>query len=239
MSRVVFGYHPAVLNRFPSIVGGVIHAQGLDNRDPSPDLVEQYLEKQRRVRAQLGDRPLSEIESLVAWRRAFSAFGVKPTQYRCAAEALLRRLIKQGEIPSISTLVDIGNLVSIGAALPVAVFDQAGVTGATTVRFADGTERWRDLGSSEVVHPLPGEVVFVDDTGLVSARRWCWRQSRESATGPDTTEALFTVEGHHSGAADDVAAATERLRTLLASQQPSAVLRTKLLSTTDPVFTSP
>ena len=39
---------------------------------------------------------------------------------RSAAEALLRRLTKQGSIPSINTLVDIGNLVSIRYALPVA-----------------------------------------------------------------------------------------------------------------------
>ncbi|HEU4832604.1 MAG TPA: phenylalanine--tRNA ligase beta subunit-related protein [Actinomycetota bacterium] len=45
---------------------------------------------------------------------------------------------KQGDIPSISTLVDIGNLVSIRYAVPVAVFDRAGVAGSITVRFATG-----------------------------------------------------------------------------------------------------
>jgi DNA/RNA-binding domain of Phe-tRNA-synthetase-like protein len=43
----------------------------------------------------------------------FTRFGAKPTQYRCAAEALLRRLAKHGDISPINTLVDIGNLVSI------------------------------------------------------------------------------------------------------------------------------
>ena len=44
---------------------------------------------------------------------AIRGFGVDPTQYRSAAEALLRRLSKSGEIPSINALVDLGNLVSI------------------------------------------------------------------------------------------------------------------------------
>jgi DNA/RNA-binding domain of Phe-tRNA-synthetase-like protein len=152
---------------------------------------------------------------LHAWRRAFRAFGVDPTGYRSAAEALLRRLTKQGELPSINALVDIGNLVSIRYGLPVAMFDQATVVGGTTVTFADGHERFTDLGSGTVETPEAGEVVFVDDAGQVSARRWCWRQSAESAASPTTTEVLVTVEGHHEAAAVDVAAALVDLETLL------------------------
>ena len=100
-------------------------------------------------------RPFSELPSLAAWRRAFRAFGVDPTGYRSAAEALLRRLTKQGSIPSINTLVDIGNLVSIRHALPVAVFDQRAMTGGTTVRFATGDETFTDLGTGERESPEP------------------------------------------------------------------------------------
>ena len=74
--------------------------------------------------ARIGETPLSELPTLAAWRRAFRAFGVDPTAYRSAAEALLRRLTKQGSIPSINALVDIGNLVAIRYGLPVAMFDQ-------------------------------------------------------------------------------------------------------------------
>ena len=59
------------------------------------------------------------------------------------------------------------------------------MTGGTTVRFATGGETFTDLGSGERESPEPGEVIFVDEAGLVSARRWCWRQSAESASGPD------------------------------------------------------
>jgi DNA/RNA-binding domain of Phe-tRNA-synthetase-like protein len=210
-----FRYDSAVVSRFPTIVGGVIHAVGVRN-GPSPrTLVEEFRAEQTQAVARLGPRPLSELPSLAAWRRAFRGFGVDPTAYRSAAEALLRRLTKQGSIPSINALVDIGNLVSIRHALPVAVFDQRSVTGRTTVRFATGDELFTDLGSGERERPEPGEVIFVDDADLVCARRWCWRQAAESAAGPDTTEVLVTVEGHHDGAAEDVVAAVADLETLL------------------------
>ncbi len=220
--NTLFDYDQDVLERFPTIRAGVIHVTGLQNQPSSPELAAAYVAEQAAVVEEIGETPLAEIPSVAAWRRAFAAFGVKPTQYRSALESLLRRLTKKGDIPSISTLVDIGNLVSIRHRLPVAFLDLAHVTGATTVSFATGNERFTDLGSSESIHPAAGEVIFADEAELVSARRWCWRQSAESATKPDTTEVLITVEGHHEGAAADVAAAVTAVGTLLATYQPAA-----------------
>jgi DNA/RNA-binding domain of Phe-tRNA-synthetase-like protein len=173
--------------------------------------------------ARIGDQPLSEIPSLAAWRRTFRGFGVDPTQYRSAAEALLRRVMKGGDLPSINALVDLANLVSVRFALPVAVFDQRGVAVGTTVRFADGSEQWADLGASTTEHPEPGEVIFVDDAAAVSARRWCWRQSAGSAARDDTTTVLVTVEGLHDEARRDVTAALDDLEGLLGAHAQAVV----------------
>jgi DNA/RNA-binding domain of Phe-tRNA-synthetase-like protein len=232
-----FGYHTAVLERFPTTTGGVIHATGLVNGPSDSSLRNVFSAEQAQAKDEIGDTPLSEIPSLAAWRRTFTAFGVKPTQYRSAPEALLRRLTKQGDIPSINQLVDIANLVSIRHRLPVAVFDQVSVTGATTVRFAAGSERFTDLGSESDSPPEPGEVVFVDEAGLVSARRWCWRQSAQSAAGPDTVEAVITVEAQHEGGAGDVALAVDDLTGLLAEHQPASNARSGLLNPQNALFT--
>jgi DNA/RNA-binding domain of Phe-tRNA-synthetase-like protein len=225
-----FRYDEELLSVFPTTRGGVIHAIGLDNTGTSAALTDRFSEEQAKVKEELGDTPLSELPSISAWRSAFSRFGVKPTQYRSAAEALLRRLTKQGDIPSINPMVDMANLVSIRHRLPVAIFDQAAVTGVTTVRFAEGTESFTDLGADVVSHPEPGEVSFVDEAGLVSARRWCWRQSHQSAARDSTTEALVTVEGHHEAAEEDVAAALEDLLGLLAVYQSAAEVTFDLLA---------
>ncbi len=219
-----FAYDPAVREQYPDVCAAVIHATGLVN-GPSPQaLLDEYLAEQRAAGERLRATPIADIPSIAAWRRAFTRFGAKPTQYRNAAEALLRRLDKQGDIPSIGCLVDIGNLVSIRYALPVAVFDLASVAGSLTVRFATGEEVFTDLGADEPVHPEPGEVVFTDAAGVVSARRWCWRQSAQSATRPSTAEALFVVEGQHEAARRDSEAAARDLRGLLAAHQPAAQL---------------
>jgi DNA/RNA-binding domain of Phe-tRNA-synthetase-like protein len=210
-----FRYHPAIIERFPDVVGGVILAEGMTN-GPTPESLQMaYLAEQQAVLKKIGETPLSQIPALAAWRGAFRKFGLDPTQYRSAAEALLRRLTKKGDIPNINTLVDIGNLVSIRYALPVAVFDTRALQGAVTVHFADGSERYTTLGESEEDHPEPGEVVFSDEAKLVIARRWCWRQSEQSAAQMDTTQAIITVEAHHAQGRADVQAAQNDLLELL------------------------
>lgn len=231
-----FRYDPAVIERFPTIVGGLIHARGLTNRVAPSDLARAFVAEQADVRDRIGETALSELPTLAAWRRTFRGFGVDPTAYRSAAEALLRRLTKQGSIPSINVLVDLGNLVSVRYGLPVSVMDQAAMTGATTVCLAAGSERFTDLGTGTHETPEPGEVIFVDEAGLVSARRWCWRQSAESASGPATREVLVTVEGHHATAATDVAAALDDLQALLRSYAAPRSMAAAVLDAAHPEF---
>jgi len=205
---MLFQYDAALLADFPKTVGGVIRATGMSNRPSSDELQEAFIAEQKRVIAAIGDKALSDLPSLAAWRRTFSAFGVSPTQYRSAPEALLRRLTKQGDIPSINTLVDIGNIISIRYGLPVAVMDNRDIQGGLTVRYADGTEQYTELGSDEIKHPDKGEVIFADEGNVVYAWRWCWRQSFQSAARLDTVNAVIVVEAQHDNAYAEIEKAT-------------------------------
>ncbi|MBV7330390.1 hypothetical protein KFU94_19505 [Chloroflexi bacterium TSY] len=228
----ILTYHPDLLTQFPDIIGGMIHAQGVSN-GPTPDALRvEYEAEQQRVLTRIGDTPLSEITALAAWRRAFRKFGANPTKYRCAAEALLRRLTKKRDIPSINTLVDIGNLVSIRYALPIAVVDLRDVQGTLTVQFADGSQYYRELGSDEVIYPEAGEVVFADEKDMIFARRWCWRQSAESAARHDTKDILITIEAQHEQGRDAVESAVADLLRLL-KQYPAGHAIGKVLSRDD------
>src|SRR5258706_8203429 len=158
----VFRYHNEILARYPAVVGGVILARGMTNGPTPESLLAAYAAEQQATLQRLGTTPLSQIPALAAWRTAFRGFGVDPTQYRSASEALLRRLTKKGTIPSINLLVDLGNLVSIRYGLPVAVFERRVLQGTVTVHFADGSERYSELGESDEDHPEPGEGGFSD-----------------------------------------------------------------------------
>lgn len=223
-----FQYDPKIINNYPDLVAGVIVAKGMTNAPTADALRDKYLAEQAAVKARIGDTPLSELPSLNAWRRAFSAFGVSPTKYRSAAEALLRRLTKKGDIPSINTMVDIGNLVSIRYGLPVAIFDTRQLAAPITVHYSDGSEQYSELATGETMRPEAGEVVFSDETKMVVARRWCWRQSATSAASDTTTEAVITIEAHHPNGRVAIETALADLSALFAEyaggQYDSAVL---------------
>ena len=211
----IFSYHNEILNDYPALRTSIIHVQGVRNGTSSKDLQKEYRDEQASVLVRIENKPLSDLESLSAWRKAFRQFGVNPTRYRSAPEALLRRLTKKGDIPLINALVDICNLVSIRYGIPVASMDLRQVQGAITVKYALGNERFTPLGASDVENPEPGEVIFADDSDMVVARRWCWRQSDESASREQTTEIVITIEALHDTAQSDVESAAADIQALL------------------------
>jgi DNA/RNA-binding domain of Phe-tRNA-synthetase-like protein len=211
-----FAYHPEITTSFPSAQAGVLFGWNLTNQPTSPELKAAYFSEQQIVLERIGNMPLSELESLAAWRSAFRQFGVNPTKYRSAIEALLRRLTKKGDIPSINALVDIGNLVSIRHQIPVAVFDADMTGGEIVVQYAKGNETFTPLFEKQIEHPEPGEVIFVDGHKNVAARRWCWRQSDQSASRMETRSVIVVTEAHHPAAREAVRAAAANLHDLIA-----------------------
>lgn len=195
-----FSHAPAIWQTFPELVAGAIHADGIhDHASVQPALTRYTALAQSRLQAGAE----SELPAIQAWRRAFARMGLKPTQYRCAAEALLRRLRKEGSLPPLHPLVDLCNAVSMAYAIPIAVFDLAHVAGSLQVRHATGDEDYLAF-SGEHERPDAGEVIFADEQAHVHARRWCNRQSALSAVRPDTARVLIVAEGMHDAAAREV-----------------------------------
>lgn len=195
-----FSYHPDVQEAFPTRVSGVIGIGGIHDRAEVTARTRPLLAQAANRIAAVSEGALPEIR---AWRAAFAAMGLKPTQYRCASEALLRRFRKDGDLPTIHPLVDLCNATSIAYAIPIAVFDLDRVEGDLTVREAMGSERYESFGG-DVETPSPGEIIFADSAQNAHARRWTNRQSRLSAVSSSTRTAVIVAEALHEGAIDDI-----------------------------------
>ncbi|MEQ0562128.1 phenylalanine--tRNA ligase beta subunit-related protein [Amycolatopsis sp. NEAU-NG30] len=207
-----FRHSGEIWSDFPQLVAGVIHAE-----DAHTD--GEHLERYWRIAAErLAAGPESGLPEIQAWRQAFTRLGLKPTQYRCAAESLLRRFRKDGSLPSIHPLIDLGNAISLAFAIPVAVLDAGTLDGLLEVRYATGDEKYLAF-SGETEHPAPGEVIFADEHGHAHARRWTHRQSARSAVSPATRSVLIVAEALHPGAAHDI----PRLLTALGDELPGSV----------------
>jgi len=241
--------HSAQLWRdFPALVPGVLYVDGITTsptaangptspaaaNDPtsptSPAATDRYAAiAKTRLAAVATEGELPEIQ---AWRRTFAQLGLKPTQYRCASESLLRRFRKEGSLPALHPLVDLCNAISMAYAIPVAVLDAAQITGSLEVRYATGDEEYLTF-AGDIEHPAPGEVIFADQAGQAHARRWTNRQSGRSAVRPTTSTALIVAEALHDSAPQDVPGLIATLAAELKSLDP----QTAILTAAAPRFT--
>ena len=206
------------------LVPGVVFADGITGDVAVSDRVARFTDV---ARSRLAGATESELPEIQAWRRVFARMGLKPTQYRCASEALLRRFRKDGTLPRLHPLVDVCNAVSLAFAVPVAVFDVAKITGRLEVRYAAGDEDYLTF-SGQTEHPGPREVIFADQARQVHARRWTNRQSGLSAVQAATATALIVAEAMHDSASSEVpgliAAVTAELNAIWSITPAAAML---------------
>jgi DNA/RNA-binding domain of Phe-tRNA-synthetase-like protein len=208
-----FQHAPAIWQRFPQLVPGVLLAARIERHaDPRSYIDAWYGQARRRLESQAE----GQMPEVAAWRRVYSAMGLKPTQYRSASEALLRRFKREDDLPRLHPLVDLCNAASLAFALPVAVFDLGKVSKFLEVRPASGTEEYLSF-QEEVEYPEPGEIIFADGQDHAHARRWTFRQGRLSVVTAETRNVLIVSEAVHDGARKDVDALLTGLRDALAS----------------------
>jgi DNA/RNA-binding domain of Phe-tRNA-synthetase-like protein len=219
-----FQHALAIRHDFPELAAGALFATGIT---PDASAAARIAQLSAVAEARLATKSESELPEIQAWRRTFSKMGLKPTQYRCASEALLRRFRQEKALPSIHPLIDLCNALSLASAIPIAALDVAKIADHLEVRYAKGDEVYLAF-SGETEHPQPREVTFVDNAGRSHARRWTNRQSAYSAVRPETSAVLIVAEAMHASAAEDVrnlvTAIGDEIRGVWSSETKSAVL---------------
>jgi DNA/RNA-binding domain of Phe-tRNA-synthetase-like protein len=228
-----FLYSRYMQHTFPDRVTGIVE---LDGVRPDATVTAEVANLTARALRRLEAETEGSFPEIQAWRRAYSTMGLKPTQYRCASEAQLRRLRKDASLPKLHPLIDLCNAASVAYAVPVAVFDLDHVAGDLEVRQASGDETYIAF-SGEAETPDPDEVIFADEDGYAHARRWANRQSRKSAVSAETKRALTVTEALHEGGAEDVAKLTNELSAIIADTFGVAG-KSELLLSPDTIYAS-
>lgn len=226
-----FQHASDIWSDFPELVPGVLYAEGLSGDGAVDARVAEF---SAIAESRLTGTSEGELPEIQAWRRAFSRMGLKPTQYRCASESLLRRFRKERSLPRIHPLIDLCNAVSLAFAIPVAVFDASRIAECLEVRYAVDDEEYATF-SGETEHPDAHEVIFADGAGRAHARRWTNRQSGYSAVRDGTTAVLIVAEAMHGSASTDVPNLTAALADGLGAVW-STTPKTALLSQASPRF---
>jgi DNA/RNA-binding domain of Phe-tRNA-synthetase-like protein len=89
--------------------------------------------------------PVAQDPVVAAVRKRFREAGCDPTRYRPSSEALLRRLLKDEQLPRIHPLVDVNNFLSVRLMVPCCVLAEGSFTPPLTLRAGEEDEAMESL----------------------------------------------------------------------------------------------
>lgn len=114
------------------------------------------------VRTRYSVEKLKENPIVRAYRDFYWKLGIDPTKTRPSGEALLRRVLHGGELPTISTAVDAYNLASMETIIPISGFDKDTLFPPFNVRFAEEGEPFTGIGVEKPITLTSNMLVLAD-----------------------------------------------------------------------------
>jgi len=183
-----------VFDRYPGAHIGVLTARDIGVVHSDPGLERTKIEALSVAEEKLGGEPATRHPFIASWREMYRSFGTKPGDYRPSAEALVRRALKMGGLPTINTAVDAYNAASVRHLIPMGGFDLDRVAGDIRLRFSAGGEEFTPLGSDKTELTYVGEVVYADDE-MILTRRWNYRDCDETKITMGTRNAVLFADG--------------------------------------------
>lgn len=184
-----------VFSRYPDFMRAVIIADGIDNREEKPELLQKLRDCERHVRESLGD-DFKEHPRLAAWAGVFRDMGLNPNKYPPSVLNLVKRVRSGKDMPYVNSLVAAFNCVSLKHLCPCGGDDLAHVQDGLLLTFAQGDENYAPLGQPDVVeHPPKGEIIYLDPgTKDVFCRAWCWKNGDKSKLAASTARAAVNID---------------------------------------------
>jgi len=187
-----------IFELFPTFVRGVIVARDVHIPAFHPQLAAALSGVEARRKGE--GAKLLEDPLLAAWSGAHRQFSSNPKRFPPSIQALAERAVRGKALPFINAAVATFNIVSLQCLLPCGGDDLDSIKGDAVLGLANGRETFTSLGSTEVEHPVAGEVVYFDNANQnVMCRRWNWRNSDSTKITTDSRHILVNVDGLGEG----------------------------------------
>ena len=181
-----------VRERFsPFLAYGVV--EGVSVGPADDELRKEAAEAEEEVRRRFPSPDAIRDDLIVRALRDFLwRTGVDPTKLRPSSEALLRRVVRGGKLPSINNVVDVGNIVSLRTLVPIGIYDLDRLVGEELVlrRSREG-EEFVPIGGRPL--RLSGELCIADAQRPIHI--YLHRDSEYTKVGEDTRDVLVIACG--------------------------------------------
>jgi DNA/RNA-binding domain of Phe-tRNA-synthetase-like protein len=123
------------------------------------------------IRARFADRQaVRRSPEVAAFREILRKVGVSARGEQCSVERLLTFALKRCDLPTVNSLVDAYNLVSIRYFCSLGAHDLDALVLPVSLRLLNGTESFTPLGRTTQAAVAAGEYGYVDARGRVLCR---------------------------------------------------------------------
>lgn len=139
----------------PGTALGILHYTALV-QPSSPELLDAFEAAVRELAGQYEMSAIAKNPRIAATRQAYKALGKSPQEYRNAAEAMLRRVVKNTGLYHINNIVEINNLISITSGYSIGSYDAGGLTPPIELRRAEDGAHYGGIGKGSInIEHLP------------------------------------------------------------------------------------
>lgn len=186
-----FKVNEKLFDEYEGLKIGVITCNNIDNTSLKNDISDETEKTKEHIKDKFADVELANYPVIRRWRDIYKSFGEKKS--RSSIEALIRRLLNGHDIPSINPIVDIYNMLSLKYEVPCGGEDIDTISDDIELTYANGTESFICLGSTEEEHPNEGEIVYKSGN-TVMCRNFNYRESDITKLTEDTKNCVLVIE---------------------------------------------
>ncbi len=177
---VFIAYTSLWLNEWPSDPGHIIDSE-----------IEKLIEH---IREKYSLETLRVDPVVKAFRKFYWSIGIDPTKKRPSAEALVRRILRNGIFPRINPVVDAGNIVSVYTLIPIGLYDLDRVKPPLKLILSRGGEAFIPIGSKDKII-LESNIPILIDSNNTVLHLYPHRDSYFSRITKETRKILVIAAG--------------------------------------------
>jgi DNA/RNA-binding domain of Phe-tRNA-synthetase-like protein len=189
---------------------GMLEAEGLQPRELPPAFDAELRAVCDRLQSLYGGKQPADIPGVAETRALFHRLDIDPTKTRPSSEALLRRVLQGKGLPKVHPAVDVCNLCSLEAQLPLGLYDRESIRGVVHVRLGTAGEGYPGIRKQRV--NLTGRLLLADDEGPFGAPT---ADSQRTSVGSRTRSLMVVVFCPRERAGGDLSACLEKIADML------------------------
>jgi len=183
-----------IIENYPELKIGIVIAENISNYgEITPELLQIKTKSIKNLQELYTLETLSQDTRIKDWKETYRSFGAKPKKHTPTAEAIIKRALKEGDIPTINPIVNCYLIAELDYFLPCGGYDLENVNNDIELRYSKGNEEFIPLGAKTIEKTYEGEIIYSDSLNILT-RRWNYKDCDYTKITPKTKNLALFIE---------------------------------------------